>query len=312
MSAPGWVKLSRSLLDWEWMGDPNVVTVYLQVLLRANYEAKRWQGIDIPAGSVLTSHASLAKSCGLSEKQTRRALEVLKQGRLVDTKRAGQGQLVSLLPCGFHDGDGSEQGRLRADQRAGRGQTEGRLRADRGQQLKKDKKERSREVATEVATASAGSELPLGLEPIQNTPPSSAEPPSKANPDVSFVVEHLTGRLQERGLARALDPSEQSNRRYAYLLIQRLAKDYPSVAPREVAERLIDFATGHPVHGGRCTHVKYLFYNIGTLTNDARKSRSGGSDDYARRAAEAAARRFAEGAEHAGATPAGDAVPVGE
>ena len=60
MSAPGWVKLSRSLLDWEWMGDPNVVTVYLQVLLRANYEAKRWQGIDERALLVTLGKTALA------------------------------------------------------------------------------------------------------------------------------------------------------------------------------------------------------------------------------------------------------------
>lgn len=130
-SAPtiGYVKLHRKLLDWEWIGDPNVLAVFIQVLLRVNREPKRWQGIDIPAGSFLTSRDTLAGSCGLSVKQVRRALDVLKGAGTIGTDRAGTGQLVSLRNWEEYQEGPSKQGRQRASDRADAGPDEGRSRA---------------------------------------------------------------------------------------------------------------------------------------------------------------------------------------
>ena len=40
----GWIKLHRSLLDWEWWHDLPTRTVFLTMLLMANREDKKWQG----------------------------------------------------------------------------------------------------------------------------------------------------------------------------------------------------------------------------------------------------------------------------
>jgi DNA-binding transcriptional regulator YhcF (GntR family) len=125
----GYVKLHRKLLDYQWIGDPNVMAVFLQILLRVNREPKAWKGITIPRGSVLTSRDTLARACGLTEKQVRRALDCLLRAGTITTSRAGTGQLVSLEQWDEYQDEPMKQGRTRAEERAGRGPDEGRTRA---------------------------------------------------------------------------------------------------------------------------------------------------------------------------------------
>ena len=268
-SAPqtGWVKLHRSILEWQWIGDPNVVVVFLQILLRVNRVPKRWQGIDIPAGSFVTSRDTIAQSCGLSEKQVRRALEVLKGAETIDTQRAGLGQLVSLRNWEEYQYDAPAQGRTTASRRAEAGPRQGRGRAgtEEGRESGEGKKSRSAPNG-----AQAGGQLPIDGMP----PPPPPVTPRGPNPSVQAVVEYLEAKVIEKGIAPALDPPEGKNRQYAHLLITKLAKDYPEYDPVDVAKRLVDFALNDPRQAPRCTKVAFLFYNAGSLAAEAKAKKS--------------------------------------
>lgn len=74
----GWIKLYRSLIDWEWYKNLNTKVVFIHLLLKVNYENKKWQGIDIPRGSYITSYQHLADELGLSVRNIRTALNNLK------------------------------------------------------------------------------------------------------------------------------------------------------------------------------------------------------------------------------------------
>lgn len=142
----GYVKLHRKMLAWEWIGDPNVVAVFVNILLRVNREPKRWKGIDIPVGSYFTSRHNLALACGISDKQVRRALDSLEKGRTIERTRAGSGLLVTLVKWDEYQLSEADEGRTRAGSRADEGPQvgpdEGRKRAT----TKEVKKERSKEV----------------------------------------------------------------------------------------------------------------------------------------------------------------------
>ena len=74
----GYIKIDRKILDWEWWSDVNTYRVFTYCLIRANWKETKFQGVDIPRGSFVTSLANLAKFTNLSVRQVRTALEHLK------------------------------------------------------------------------------------------------------------------------------------------------------------------------------------------------------------------------------------------
>ena len=73
----GSIKLFRQFLDWEWYQDENVKSVFIHLLLTANYKDLRWQGKLIKRGQLVTSREKLAALLGKSEQNIRTALDKL-------------------------------------------------------------------------------------------------------------------------------------------------------------------------------------------------------------------------------------------
>ena len=51
----GFIKIHRSLLEWEWWDDINTFRLFITILLLANWKDKRWHGKLIRRGSLWTS-----------------------------------------------------------------------------------------------------------------------------------------------------------------------------------------------------------------------------------------------------------------
>ena len=73
----GFVKLYRSMLDWEWYQDSNVKALFIHALIRANFDEQRFQGVTVPRGSFVSSYPSLSKELGISVQSVRTALKKL-------------------------------------------------------------------------------------------------------------------------------------------------------------------------------------------------------------------------------------------
>ena len=73
----GYIKLYRSLLNWEWYDDINTKTVFLHLLLTANIAKRQWHGITVPCGSRICSYAVLASETKLSVDKVRTAIKHL-------------------------------------------------------------------------------------------------------------------------------------------------------------------------------------------------------------------------------------------
>lgn len=74
----GWIKLHRSLTNWEWYEDIPVTRLFIHFLLKANHEPKKWRGQIIEVGQFITSAQHLAKETGLTLSQVRTAIKKLK------------------------------------------------------------------------------------------------------------------------------------------------------------------------------------------------------------------------------------------
>lgn len=81
-----YVTINRKILNWEWYKNVNTFKVFIHLILKANWKAGRFEGIDIPRGSLVTSIENLAFETGLSVRNVRTALDHLENTGEVTTK----------------------------------------------------------------------------------------------------------------------------------------------------------------------------------------------------------------------------------
>ncbi len=97
----GFIKLYRSMLKWEWYDDINVKVLFLHLLLKANYETKRWRGIEIRRGELITSTNQLSKETGLTEQQIKTCIAKLKKTGEITSKATSKFTLIHIENYGF-------------------------------------------------------------------------------------------------------------------------------------------------------------------------------------------------------------------
>lgn len=114
---PGFIKISRNILEWEWYSDPCTKSVFIHCILKANWKEKTYKGAKIKRGQFVTSLAALAEETGLSIKNVRTALDHLKatnelaieaspKGRIITVKNYAKYQDVANRPASNRQTDG--------------------------------------------------------------------------------------------------------------------------------------------------------------------------------------------------------------
>lgn len=98
----GFIKIHRSLLDWEWWDDINTFRLFMTILLMANWKNKKWHGKNIKRGQLWTSLFTLSKKSGLTVQQTRTALEHLKSTNEITYKSTKCGTLITVVNYGVY------------------------------------------------------------------------------------------------------------------------------------------------------------------------------------------------------------------
>lgn len=143
MTPTGWVKLHRQIVEWEWYSDINTTRVFLHIVLTANWKAGKFCGIEIPQGSRMTSYETIANETSLTVKQVRLAVEKLKKGTSLVSKRAGSGLLLTVCNYASYnsicEGEGHEKGTRSGTQKAREGHEKGNnIRREEGKNEKKE------------------------------------------------------------------------------------------------------------------------------------------------------------------------------
>lgn len=93
----GWIKLHRQILEWEWYSDNNCFRVFLHLILKANHKEKRYKGIELNSGQIITSRDILAKETGLSSQQIRTALNKLISTNEITSVTSSQGTILQVV-----------------------------------------------------------------------------------------------------------------------------------------------------------------------------------------------------------------------
>ncbi len=93
----GWIKLHRQILEWEWYDDINCFRLFTHLILKANHKEKRYKGIVIKAGQIVTSRDLLAEETGLSSQQIRTAITKLKSTNEITSVTSSQGTIIEVV-----------------------------------------------------------------------------------------------------------------------------------------------------------------------------------------------------------------------
>lgn len=118
----GWIKLHRRFLEWEWFDKPEMVCLFVYLLLSANHEEKQWHGQTILRGQVLTSREKLSKATGLSVKQVRTCMTRLEETHEVVRKTASKWTIVTICNYERYQVCEFDKGQQRASEGPAKGQ----------------------------------------------------------------------------------------------------------------------------------------------------------------------------------------------
>lgn len=115
----GFIKIHRRMLGWEWYDNPKTKAVFLHLLLTANWKRTTYHGYDLNAGDVIIGRKKLASALGISERETRTALEHLKRsGEITTIKTTNKFTIIRVEKWAFYQGEQSESDQQNSPQSA--------------------------------------------------------------------------------------------------------------------------------------------------------------------------------------------------
>lgn len=186
-----WIKIYDGLLEWEWHKRPEMISLFVHLLLMANTKDGRYEGHEIKKGQLATSLASLSETTGLTTQTLRTCLKHLQQTGEILIKSTSRFSIISI--CKYDDYQVRENG---GQQTANK-------------QLTNDQQAPNKQLTTILEYKNK--------ENIYNNPPISKDivPPSSAKPKLSIAE-------RRRKFAAQLEPylekygADMLNKFYVY------------------------------------------------------------------------------------------------
>ena len=144
MSAPGWIKVHRALLDHWCATEPEALAVWVRLLCEANFEGKKanigGRLIDVKRGQLVFGLNAFSERSGVSVKVLRRIISQLESDGMLGKQNFNKFSLITITCYDEYQEEGK--------QKASEGQAEGKQRAtpkevnnSRSEEDKKDKQD---------------------------------------------------------------------------------------------------------------------------------------------------------------------------
>ena len=93
----GFIKIHRNILDWQHWGEPNVVSVFLTLLLLANHKKGWWQGLKCGRGETFVTIDTLSNITKLSKPTIIRILRLLEDSGEITRKKVDQKHTKTIV-----------------------------------------------------------------------------------------------------------------------------------------------------------------------------------------------------------------------
>lgn len=147
MENSGFIKLHRSMTEWEWFNDIPTYILFTKLLFLVNWKDKKWRGQIVKRGEVITSIINLSKLTNLTIKQVRRALKNLQITGEIEVETTNKYSKIKIVNYSKYQDNSSKKDKQKTDyntdkqydtdenenskdkQKANKGQTKGKQRA---------------------------------------------------------------------------------------------------------------------------------------------------------------------------------------
>ncbi|HBG40224.1 MAG TPA: hypothetical protein DDW85_02270 [Porphyromonadaceae bacterium] len=164
----GWIKTYRKLSEWEWYKDSHMVHLFIHLLIMANHEDKKWRGLTLKRGQLVTSRNILSAQTGISDRSIRTCLERLKSTNELTIQSSNKNSIITI--CNYDNYQSREDMSDQQNDQQTRQQATIK-RPTIKQELKEDKKKRKESTTTVVDEKSASPDfLKFNLWLAKNAP----------------------------------------------------------------------------------------------------------------------------------------------
>lgn len=92
----GWFKFYRKIMDWEWVSSPNHLSVFIYLLTNANHTPRKWKGIQIKKGQLITGRKKISEFMGVKEHTVQRVLQDLKRTGHIDIQATTKFSIITI------------------------------------------------------------------------------------------------------------------------------------------------------------------------------------------------------------------------
>lgn len=98
------IKLDRKLMAWGWKDVPEMVALWIDILMEANCFPNEWHGEVYEEGTFPTSVEKLSINTGLSIRTVRTCLERLKKSGEIDVETTNRGTKIKVVKWAEYQG----------------------------------------------------------------------------------------------------------------------------------------------------------------------------------------------------------------
>ena len=104
MRGESYIKLFRKMSEWEHFKDSNTVHVFLFLLISAVGNDTVYNGFRLKCGQFVTTVKKISESTGLTVKQVRRCIDLLKESGEIKTDSTNQYTIFTVLNYSEYQG----------------------------------------------------------------------------------------------------------------------------------------------------------------------------------------------------------------
>lgn len=119
----GWIALHRQFTQWEWFDKPEMVQLFIYLLISATHEEMQWRGVTIKRGQIVTSLDKIKAATGLSTSKIRTCLERLKLTNEIASETTNQYRVITICNYDKYQSVGETSDKQDGKQIASKSQT---------------------------------------------------------------------------------------------------------------------------------------------------------------------------------------------